>query len=240
MSLLVYYDLARYYCDGNKHMSEGNESRFKLTGAVLVRWAGLFAILAGVLFIGIQLIHPPEQVSSVNSDLWVIVACLTLAMSLFSLMGITGIYASQVKESGWLGLIGYSLFSLFWLATIAFSFTEAFVLPQLTTAAPEFVEGFLGIFGDTQSEVDLGILPAIAPLAGVLYLLGGLLLGIAIYRASVLPRLAGALLAFGAVVTIAAVVVPHPQDRILAVPMGLALLWLGYALWSERERSIGN
>lgn len=221
-------------------MSGRNESKFKLTETVLIRWTGLSAIVAGILFIGIQLIHPPEQVSSVNSDIWVIVACLTLAMSLFSLIGITGIYASQVKESGWLGLIGYSLFSLFWLTSMAFSFIEAFVLPRLTTDAPEFVEGFLGIFGGAQSEVDLGVLPAVEPLAGVMYLLGGLLLGIAIYRAGVLPRLAGALLAFGAVVTIAAVVIPHPQNRILAVPMGLALIWLGYTLWSEPERSIGN
>jgi hypothetical protein len=27
---------------------------------------------------------------------------------------------------------------------------------------------------------------------------------------------------------------PHPLDRILAVPMGLALVWLGYTLWSEQ------
>ena len=27
---------------------------------------------------------------------------------------------------------------------------------------------------------------------------------------------------------------PHPLDRSLAVPMGLSLAWLGYALWSGR------
>jgi hypothetical protein len=213
----------------------GNKSG--LTGTTLIRWTGLSAILAGVLYIGIQPIHPSEQVSAVSSDVWVLVACLTLAMSIFSLIGITGIYASQVKESGWLGLIGYSLFGLFWLTSIAFSFIEAFVLPQLTTAAPEFVEGFLGIFAGAQSEVALGALPAVAPLAGGMYLLGGLLLGIATFRAGVLPRQAGALLAFAAVVTLAAAVIPHPLDRVLAVPMGLALIWLGYALWSKREGS---
>lgn len=221
-------------------MKSQKENNFKITESILIRWTGVSAILAGILYMGIQLIHPPDQLSSVNSDVWVIVAGLTLAMSLFSLIGITGIYATQVKESSWLGLIGYSIFSLFWLSSIAFSFIEAIVLPPLTTAAPMFVEGFLGIFGGTQSEVNLGVLPALAPLAGGLYLIGGLLLGIATYRAGVLPRRAGALLAFGAVVTLAAVVIPHPQDRILAAPMGLALIWLGYTLWSERERSIGN
>jgi hypothetical protein len=39
------------------------------------------------------------------------------------------------------------------------------------------------------------------------------------------------------VVTFAAAVIPHPFDRILAVPMGLAFIWLGYALWSDRRGS---
>jgi hypothetical protein len=29
--------------------------------------------------------------------------------------------------------------------------------------------------------------------------------------------------------------VPHPLDRIFAVPVGIALACLGYALWSERR-----
>lgn len=211
------------------------DTGLKVTPSVLIRWTGLFAILAGVLFIGIQLIHPLDQLSSVDTDMWVIVSCLSLVMGLFSLIGITGIYASQVKESGWLGLIGYSLFGLFWIMTIVWSSIEAFVLPQLTTTAPEFVAGFVGIFGGMESEADLGLLPALEPLAGVMYLLGGILFGIATYRAGVFPRWAGALLAVAAVVTIGAVVIPHPLDRILAVPMGLALIWLGYALWSERK-----
>jgi hypothetical protein len=28
---------------------------------------------------------------------------------------------------------------------------------------------------------------------------------------------------------------PHPLDRIFAVPMGLALAWMGYGLWAERQ-----
>jgi len=209
-------------------------SKRGLTTAVLIRWAGLFAIIAGTLFIAIQLIHPTEHISSVNTNLWVIVGSLTSAMSLFSLIGILGIYTRQVRESGWLGLAGVLIFSLFWLLAMVFSFIEAFVLPLLTTDAPRFVEGFLGIFGGSISEVNLGILPILAPLAGGMYLLGGLLLGIATLRASVLPRLAGALLAFSAVVTLGASIIPHPLDRILAVPMGIALIWLGYVLWSER------
>jgi hypothetical protein len=66
--------------------------------------------------------------------------------------------------------------------------------------------------------------------------LGGLLFGIATFRAGILPRWAAGLLAVGAVLPIIlSSLVPHPLDRIFAVPVGLALVWLGYALWSERR-----
>jgi hypothetical protein len=65
--------------------------------------------------------------------------------------------------------------------------------------------------------------------------LGGLLFGIATIRAGVLPRWAGGLLAAAAVLPpLVSWLLPHPLDRILAVPMGLALVWLGYTLWSEQ------
>lgn len=212
----------------------------QVTAAGLIRMAGLFAIMGGLLFIVIQFIHPPEHISTVSSTSWVVVACLTLAMSLFNLIGIIGVYTRQVAEAGWLGLVGFIVFSLFWLASIAFSFIEAFILPLLTIEAPQFVEGFLGIFGGADSAVHLGVLPLLAPIAGMLYLLGGFLLGMATFRARVLSRLASVLLAFGAVVTLASAIIPHPFDRILAVPMGLAFVWLGYGLWAERGKGEGG
>jgi hypothetical protein len=214
------------------------ERKSGVTATVLIRWAGLFAIMAGILYIVIQFIHPSDHISSVNSNLWVIVACLTMAMSLFSLIGITGIYMTQVEKVGWLGLVGYLMFSLFWLISIAFTFIEAFVLPMLTTDATSYVEGMLGIFDGTHSEVNLGVFPGLAMIAGVLYMLGGLLLGIATFRSGVLPRLASALLAFGAVLTLTTSVIPHPLDRMLAVPMGLALIWLGSVLWLDLKKAV--
>jgi len=35
-------------------------------------------------------------------------------------------------------------------------------------------------------------------------------------------------------------VVHHPFDRLFAVPVGLALAWLGYALWSERREPVSE
>jgi hypothetical protein len=66
-------------------------------------------------------------------------------------------------------------------------------------------------------------------------LAGGVLFGVATLRARILPRWAAGLLTVGTVMPLlASSLVPHPFDRSFAVPVGVALAALGYALWSER------
>ena len=69
------------------------------------------------------------------------------------------------------------------------------------------------------------------------YLLGGLIFGIALYRAHVLARWASALLAVGGVITIALSVMPDAFYRLLALPNGIAMIGLGYSLWSTARPS---
>jgi hypothetical protein len=213
------------------------ENNMKVTTTNLIRWAGVAPMGAGILYIAIQAIHPLDVFSSVTTAQWAITHYLSIVMDMLAMLGIVAIYARQVEKSGWLGLAGYLLFSLFWALSLAFHFIEAFVEPVVASVAPQFVTGLLGMVTNVPSAMNLGALPTVYMLAGIAgYVLGGLLFGIATFRAGILPRWAGGLLALGAVLPpLLSSVVHHPFDRLFAVPVGVALIWLGYALWSERR-----
>jgi hypothetical protein len=207
----------------------------KITASNLIRWAGLSAMVAGILFVVVGLLHPPETLQSVTTGAWALVHSLTIAVSFFGLLGIAGIYVRQAEEAGWLGLAGFLLFSLWLVLVTGFTFFEVLILPLLATDAPTFAEGFLGIFTGAAGETDLGLLPTLWAVLGVLYILGGLLFGIATLRAGVLPRWAAGVVGFGAVSSLAFALLPHELEPLAAVPVGVGLAWLGYALWAERR-----
>jgi hypothetical protein len=238
--------LVTYFHDskGDKQMnSKGdsslNESKTTVTAAKLIRWSGLSAMAAGIIFAGIQPIHPPDVLESVNTSLFITITILKTLMSLFGLFGIAGIYARQVEESGWLGLAGYLLLTIFYAVQMCYAFVEPFVLPLLTTVAPTFVESVMGMASGAGGPMDLGAFAVVYQLVSVLYLLGLLLFGSALFRTHILPRWASGLLAgSGPLAIIMVALLPHQFERLAAMPMGFALAWLGYALWSERrERS---
>jgi hypothetical protein len=203
--------------------------------STLIRWAGLSAVAAGLIFVATQPVHPPDVPSSVSTTRWQVVHIFSTAMCFLALLGITGLYARQVRESGWLGLAGYLVFSLFWFLQAPYVFAEAFIVPHLTTAAPTFVKGWLAVAGGPAGGMDLGALATVYQVLGLLYILGGLLFGIAMFRARILSRWAAGLLIIAPFVAPTAALLPGELHRIAAVPMGIALAWLGYVLWSEQQ-----
>ncbi len=213
----------------------------KITTATLLRSTGIAAMVAGLTFAAIQPIHPPDFLSSVTTIGWAIIMPVKTVMCLLFLVGLTGIYAQQAEEVGWLGLIGYLLFSLSWAINLAFIFAEAYILPVVATAAPQFVDSFLGIVNGIPGEMNVGALAAIYGFSGFAgYMIGGLLFGIALYRAGSLPRGASALLAITATLTPLAALLPHETQRLVGMPVGVAVAWLGYALWAERRGVVSD
>jgi hypothetical protein len=211
------------------------ENKTTITASTLMRLAGLSAMVAGLCFLVIGMFHPVNVPASVTTTTWVNVHIFATALGFFGLFGMAGLYARQVEKSGWLGLVGFLLFSAWMTLVTGFSFVEAFILPRLATQYPAFVAGLLGMFSSVPSPVDLGILPTLWNISGPMYILGPLLFGIATFRAGILPRWAAALLVLGAVlVPVGALVPPEFQPKIM-IPVGLAMAWLGYALFSERQ-----
>jgi hypothetical protein len=207
-----------------------------ITASRLTQWAGLSAILAGIIFVAIQPIHPPDVLASVTTAPWALATSLKFAFGLLGLLGLAGIYARQAHQVGWLGLAGYLLFSLFLALTAVFAFAQAFILPLVAADAPKFVDGFLGLATGSASPVSLGAIPTVYALGGVGYIAGTLMFGIATFRAGILPRWAAVLLAVAGPVTVPAVqLLPHALERFAAAPGGIALALLGYAIWSERR-----
>jgi hypothetical protein len=201
----------------------------------LIRWSGFAAVVAGVIFVATQPVHPPDVLSSVSTTQWQVVHIFSTAMCFLALLGITGLYARQMRESGSLGLAGYLVFSLFWFLQAPYVFAEAFILPHLTTVTPDFVLGWLAMAGGPPGGMDLGALTGVYQALGILYILGGLLFGVATFRARILSRWAAGLLIIAPFVAPTAALLPGELHRIAAVPMGIALAWLGYSLWSERH-----
>jgi hypothetical protein len=206
-----------------------------ITTSMLTRAAGVSAMLSGLLYIVIQPIHPDENAATVTSTAWAVVAAMTITMAVLGLVGASGIYFRQVRETGLAGLVGYLMFGSFYLAVTAWTFVEVFVLPRIADEAPQFVDDFLGIPAGVSVQGDVGGLPLLFAVVSGLYLVGGLVLGIAVYRAGILHRGAGALLAAGSVGAVAAAVLPHAVGRYAAVPVGMAMIWLGWSLWSEQR-----
>jgi hypothetical protein len=209
----------------------------KTTAPNLIRLAGVSAMVAGILFVFVGLLHPDETPAAVATGLWVIVHVMAFAVSFFGLFGMAGIYVRQAEKAGWLGLIGFLLFSL-WLALVAgFVFFEALIFPLLATEAPAFTEGFLGMFTGSTGGIHVGVLGTLWTLTSILYMLGPLLFGIATLRAGILSGWAAGLFGFGAVSSLAFALLPPTLEPLATIPVGIGLAWLGYALLSERRQN---
>ena len=216
--------------------ANNKERTMKVTTSKLIRWAGLSAMAAGIIFAGIQPIHPPDVLASVNTSAFIIITSFKTVMCLFGLFGIAGLYARHVEKTGWLGLAGYLLLTIFYAVQMCYAFAEPVILPLLTSVAPTFVESVMGMSSGAGGPMNLGAFATIYSLLSLLYLLGLLVFGIALFRARILPRWAAGLLAFsGPLAIIMVALLPHQFERLAAMPMGFALAWLGYALWSERR-----
>ena len=197
-----------------------------MSASNVIRWAGLSLVVAGVLLVVDPIIHPADEPELIATNSYAIAHYLVLGSVIFGLLGIIGLYARQVEEAGLLGLVGFLMLFVALMLFAGFAFFEAFIIPVLATEAPQFTGGLFA------GEISLGVLETVILVAGPLEVIGGLLFGIAIIRAGILPRWAAILFIIG---ILPGRFGPEVVARIGSVVLGIGLAWLGYALWSERR-----
>ena len=200
-----------------------------ITTTKLTRAAGLSAVVAGLLFTAVQIKHPHLDVAFVTTTEWTIRQSMKVLMSALSLVGITGMYLRQVRQTGVLGLLGYVVFSAGYLVMLSIEVVGLCVLPSLAHSAPGYVSDVLAVATGGTATGDIGLMQPLSLLSGIV------IFGIALFRAGILARWASALLAVGTAATMAIPLLPQVNQRLFAVPTGVALVGLGYSLWREQR-----
>lgn len=202
-----------------------------ITPTTLFKAAGVAAVAAGLIFIGVQINHPHADVANVTTTEWAVRNSLKILMAALVLAGITGMYLRQVRQIGVLGLVGYVVFSVGYLSILSSTFVSAYVLPSLAATNPGYVNDVLAAATNGTAQGDIGLLGPVLQLQGIAYLAGGLIFGIALFRARVLARWAAVLLAVSGLASAGLAVLPDAFYRLLAFPNAIAMIALGYSLW---------
>jgi len=202
-----------------------------ITPTTLTRAAGASAVVAGLIFIGVQINHPHLDATSIGTTEVMVRNLLKVLMAVLALVGITGMYLSQIRKNGVLGLVGYLVLGIGYLTIMSTVAAAAFVLPSIADTNPGYVNDVLAVSKGHSATGDIGALQIVQQVQDLGYLAGGLVFGIALYRARVLARWAAALLAVGGVITLVLALMPDAFYRLLAFPNGIAMIGLGYSLW---------
>jgi hypothetical protein len=204
-----------------------------ITTTTLTRAAGISAVAGGLLFLGVQIGHPQVDAAFATTAEFTIRQAVKIGFAALSLVGITGMYLRQVRQTGVLGLLGYLLMGVAFLTMTAIEVMGAVVLPAIVNSSPGYVSDVLAVATNGVAKGDVGLFGLLNSAAGIALVAGGLIFGIALFRAHVLARWASALLALSVVATLAIRVLPQVNERLFAVPIGIALVGLGYSLWRE-------
>ena len=210
-----------------------------ITTTGLTKAAGVSAGVAGLIFIAVQVNHPAMTVDSVATTEWVVRNSAKVAMAALALVGITGMYLRQFRQVGVVGLVGYLLLGAGYLLMFATEVISAYVLPGLVHLAPGYVNDLVVAAAGGSPTGDIGAMKTVLAVTGIGYMLGGLVFGVAMFRARILARTASALLAVGTVATASLAFLPESFNRPMAVPVGLALVGLGVSLFrNARQQGI--
>ena len=204
----------------------------------LTAGAGLCAAAAGAIFIGVQINHPPADVAHLVTTEMTIRMTAKVLFCLLTLVGLAGMFARHRQQFGRVGRIGYALLSVGFVAMLVQESLIGYYLPTLADTKPVYVQHVLNGAMAHGVHSGIGAWQGLFMIAGIGYALGGLLFGIALFRAGALSRWASVLLAYATVSALTLAALPLSFSRPFAVPTGVALIGLGVSLWRDRRRQV--
>jgi hypothetical protein len=210
-----------------------------ITSSRITAAAGACAAVAGAIFIGVQVNHPPADIEHLVTTEMAVRETAKAVMAALALVGFAGMFLRNRHRFGVVGLAGYLLLSVGYLAMLAVQLIVACVLPTVAKTDPAYVQDFLDTAMGGSPDGDIGHMSQLFMVMGLGYPLGGLLFGIALFRAGVLSRWASLLLAYATTSVLALAVLPESFSRPFAVPMGVALIGLGISMWRDGRSTAG-
>ena len=198
----------------------------------LLRWSGLALVAGGVLMVVATALHPSRETTAtiLEAEVRLVAAHIVFTMSyLLVLLGLPGLYGAASVRMGRLGLVGF-LLAFLGTMLIAVSGNFGFLAPVLAAESPQTIDAI----NRYPPEV------ALNAVAFVGFVVGFLVLGVAMAKTGTFPRLSGLLVAVGApcqVVGFALGQLVSPALWILAIlgsmALGAGLAWPGYRMWQH-------
>jgi hypothetical protein len=148
-----------------------------ITSKGLIATAGLCAAAAGAIFIGVQIDHPPADVAHLVTTEMAIRETAKVLMCILALIGFTGMFVRHHRRFGVLGLAGFSLLTVGFLALFATECIVGYVLPTVAHSNPAYVQDVLDAAVGGSPSGDIGGMHVLFLAAGIGYPLGGLMFG---------------------------------------------------------------
>jgi hypothetical protein len=199
-----------------------------MSSRTLFRWAAAALIVSAVSVTLGRILHPAVDAAGITSPQWGVSHILWLIGLLTGMVGLVGLYLRQRKDVGVLGFIGAGAA---WVGMALLSGTiyfEGIIEPAVLAQAPALAETLV-------SGEGWGVFFAVFLVSVALFGVGFLLLGIAMYRAAVLPRWAVVLVVVGSVVGGPQSLLPRPIATLAFLTLGVGLAGLGCGLWASAE-----
>lgn len=196
----------------------------------LLRWTGAANILAGLLTVAGNVLHPPRSFATLSHDAllpaWETVHALGVVAFVVTLFALIGLYACQVERAGRLDLAGFVGALTGVALAVGVLVPDAFIFPVL--AQQDETARLLEVPGALIPGSTFGRFLAVS---GVVYALGYVTFGVASLRAGVLPRWGVAVLTVGVVPLLFGALVAQGLDIAGALLVGAGHVWCGVALW---------